>query len=604
LFFASSTRVARLSESSIAAPFRPDSESQATYVPLRQGSPSHLNALLSRLPTRWNIPAGFGFKNNPVLQRELLVNLRTNHAFILLAVYQILLAAVTLIAWPSDVRLDLTQAPPSARRLVDLFFLGQYVIASLIAPSFAAGTISGEKERQTYEMLLATPLRPGAIVLGKLVAALTHLALLIIASLPIIVLFLPLGGVSVYEVAAAYLGLFVSVILFGAIGVFCSSYFSRTSNSLVVSYLIILPLVIGGVLLWQSLAADGLLRLKVIVFVVPAFAIAAVILMTAATASRLLYPPDVGSEGKEIIDLEQEAAEAVGLVIQPDQFPDKLFAPPRRDTLMEDGANPVYDKEIHGEIFSQGTLMLRLVIQISILLAIPLMGVLLFWQTPHSPWFAVYVIVFNLLVGPVFLAGTFTSERERQTLDLLLTTTLPPWRIFWGKFIVGFRVAFVLTSFLVWPMLLGIGLNPADFYSNWFLVLGMFAVPAMVSVVNAFVAITASLYQTRTSMALMTTYVVLIVLYVVPAGLSTLASTLDLSSGSQAAIEWVGVTSPFRALFSLPMDQNLLRLDDASQAYAGNPMLVAGYFGTSVLVIGIAMVMIAAKMKRLGGHLE
>ncbi|EMI57579.1 permease component of an ABC-transporter [Rhodopirellula sallentina SM41] len=562
----------------------------------------NVHALLSHFPFRWNLPAGMGFKNNPVLQRELLVNLRTNRAFILLAVYQILLAAVTLIAWPSDERLNLTENPPSARRLVDLFFLGQYVIASLIAPSFAAGTISGEKERQTYEMLLASPIRPGAIVLGKLIAALTHLALLIVASLPIIVLFLPLGGVSVYEVAAAYLGLFVSVILFGAIGVFCSSYFSRTSNSLVVSYLVILPLVIGGILLWQSLATDGLLRLKVIVFIVPAFAIAAVTLMAAATASRLLYPPDVGSEGKEIIDLEQEAAEAVGLVIQPDQFPDRLFAPPRRDTLMNDGANPVYDKEIHGEIFSQGTLMLRLVIQISILLAIPLMGVLLFWLTPHAPWFAVYVIVFNLLVGPVFLAGTFTSERERQTLDLLLTTTLSPWKIFWGKFVVGFRVAFVLTSFLVWPMLLGIALNP-QFYTNWLFIAGLFAIPIAVSVVNAFVAITASLYQNRTVMALMTTYVVLIVLYVIPPGLNTLASTLDFSESTLQWINWIGVTSPFRALFALPMDQHLFD-SDGEIFYEGQPSLVVGYFVCSVLIVAISMFLISIKMKRLGGHLE
>lgn len=549
------------------------------------------------------MPAGFGLKNNPVLQRELLVNLRTNRAFVLLAIYQILLATVTLIAWPDDERLNLAENPPSARRLVDLFFLGQYVIASLIAPSFAAGTISGEKERQTYEMLLASPLRPGSIVLGKLIAALTHLALLIVASLPIIVLFLPLGGVSVYEVAAAYLGLFVSVILFGSIGVFCSSYFSRTSNSLVVSYLVILPLVIGGVLLWQSLAFDGLLRLKVILFVVPAFAIAAVILMSAATAARMLYPPDVGSEGKEVVDLEQEAAEAVGLVIQPDQFPDKLFAPPRRSSLMEDGANPVYDKEIHGEIFSQGTLMLRLVIQISILLAIPLMGVLLFWQTPLSPWFAVYVIVFNLLVGPVFLAGAMTSERERQTLDLLLTTTLSPWKIFWGKFVVGFRVAFVLTSFLVWPMALGLLLNP-DFYSNWALVAGLFLIPITVSVVNAIVAITASLYQSRTVMALMTTYVTLLILYVVPPGLTVLSKTLGLSASTQYWIDWLGVTSPFRALFALPMDTFILRVEASGAAYAGQPIIVIGYFVCSLVIVGIASCLIALKMKRLGGYLE
>ena len=100
---------------------------------------------------------------NPVLQRELLVNLRTGRSFVLLASYQLLLAMVVLVAWPTDERLDLSTSPPSARRLVDLFFLGQYVIASLMAPSFAAGAITGEKERMTYELLLATPLRPVAI---------------------------------------------------------------------------------------------------------------------------------------------------------------------------------------------------------------------------------------------------------------------------------------------------------------------------------------------------------------------------------------------------------------------------------------------------------
>ena len=60
--------------------------------------------------------------------------------------------------------------------MVNRFFLGQYVLESLMAPSFAAGTITGEKERKTYEMLLASPLPPTAIVLGKLLASLSHLA--------------------------------------------------------------------------------------------------------------------------------------------------------------------------------------------------------------------------------------------------------------------------------------------------------------------------------------------------------------------------------------------------------------------------------------------
>jgi len=395
---------------------------------------------------------------NPVLQRELLVNLRTGRSFLLLAGYQILLAAVVLLAWPDAERLDLTTSPPSARRLVDLFFLGQYVIASLMAPSFAAGAITGEKERMTFEMLLASPLRPVAIVLGKMVASLTHLGMLILASLPIIVLCLPLGGVSFYEVLAAYLGLILSVLLFGAIGIACSSYFSRSSASLVVSYLIILPLVMIGVLMWRSLEGSGELRLKWMLLVVPAYTITAVLLLCGNAAGRLLYPPDIGSEGREVLDPDAENRRAIGLVIQRDRFPDRLFAPPKKQTLMPDGSNPIYDKEIHSEIFSQGTLMLRLVIQISIFLAIPLMAWLLFFSPHLCGWYLSYVIVFNILVGPVFLAGSISNERERQTLDLLLTSPLTGWQILWGKLLVGLRVAFVLTCFLLWPWVIALPL--------------------------------------------------------------------------------------------------------------------------------------------------
>ena len=540
---------------------------------------------------------------NPVLQRELLVNLRTNRAFLLLAIYQILLAAVVLVAWPDAERLDLTSNPPSATKLVNLFFLGQYVIASLMAPSFAAGAITGEKERHTYEMLLASPMRPGAIVMGKMVASLTHLGMLILASLPIIVLCLPLGGVSLYEVLAAYLGLIVSVILFGAIGVFCSSYFSRTSSSLVVSYLVILPLVILAVLFWQSLEGDGELRLKLAVLVMPAFVLSAVILMCSAAAGRMLYPPDVGSEGKEVIDLEKEAEEAVGLVIQPDQFPDRLFAPPKKQELMPDGSNPDYDKEIHSEIFSQGTLMLRLVIQISMLLAIPLMGVFLFWQIEKAPWFPVYVIVFNMLVGPVFLAGSMTSERERQTLDLLLTTVLTPFQILSGKFIVGFRISAVLTGFLLWPLLLGTALNNR-FYSNWASVLGMFAIVLAVCLVNAVVALVCSLYQKKTSIALLSTYVILLLLYVAPPAVVSLMTILDFSSDKIAQAELFGVTSPFSALFSLPLDSNMKQDFDDTVANQGNLFIVVGYFVFSACLIAIASMAMFIRLKARRGLSE
>ena len=250
---------------------------------------------------------------NPVLQRELLVNLRMFRGFVVLFLYQILLAAVVYFAWPQETRLDLTENPQDAKKLIDLFFVGQYVLASLMAPSFAAGSISGEKERATYEMLLASPLKPAAIVLGKLVASLAHLAVLIFSSLPIVMLCLPLGGISFYELLAAYLGLISSVITFGMISVACSSYFKRTASSLVVSYLLILPLAIAWVLTWYALSSEGVLRLLLTVTVVPGLALAICLALFTNTAIRLLHPPDVGSEGQEVIDLEIRSAGSGGI---------------------------------------------------------------------------------------------------------------------------------------------------------------------------------------------------------------------------------------------------------------------------------------------------
>lgn len=490
---------------------------------------------------------------NPVLQRELLVNLRTFRSFILLFVYQGVLAAVVYFAWPNDsVRLDLTNNPDQTRGLVDLFFLGQYILASLMAPSFAAGAITGEKERKTYEMLLASPLKPSGIVWGKLVAALTHLAILIFASLPVIMLCLPLGGVSIYEVLTAYLVLFCSVITFGMISVAAGSFFSRTSASLVVSYLVILILALLVITFWYMMSTFGRQRIIVSVFLMPGVAAAITIPLFHITSARLLYPPDMGSEGKEVVDLEQEAERAIGLVIQRDQFPDRLFAPPKRETLMQDGTNPVYDKEMRSEIFGQGTLMLRLAIQISMILAIPLMALFLYIYRSMAPWYICYVLLFNILVGPVFSAGSVTGERERQTLDLLLTTTITPWQILKGKLLSGLRVSSVLSSFLMWPVLLAL-IMVSDYWTNLPTLLAYIVIFALTCLTTAMLALFCSTIFHKSSTSLIAAYVSILALFVVPIAVSYFATTFFPDAPATPYVEMSTITSPFAAAHELPI---------------------------------------------------
>lgn len=455
---------------------------------------------------------------NPVLQRELLVNLRTPRAFGLLFLYVGLLGLVVYAAWPAQQKLDLSQRPEDAARLVGLFFLGQYLLMALMVPAFAGGALTGEKERRTYEMLLASPLRPGAIVLGKLLASLCHLGVLAFCSLPIVMLCLPLGGMSFWEVLATYVAMASSVITFAMICLAAGSYFARTIAALVVSYLIILPMALAGVAFYLVLGGEEarLLRLVVLGVFCPAGCAALCATLAAATSRRLLHLPELGSEAKEVVDPDLEQQQAVGMVIRSDRFPDWLFAPPKRTDLMDDRANAIYDKEMRSELFGQGTLMLRLVIQLSMFLALPLMALCLYIVPAAAPWYAGYVLVFNMLVGPVFSAGTITSERERQTLELLLTTTVSPWQILWGKLLSGFRVSFILTSFLVWPLLLAWLLPPFTYWGDTATLIGYAGIIALTSLTTTTLATFCSLLARKTAGATIAAYTVVLVLFVLP----------------------------------------------------------------------------------------
>jgi ABC-type transport system involved in multi-copper enzyme maturation permease subunit len=531
---------------------------------------------------------------NPVLQRELLTNLRLMRAFVLLFIYVGLLGLVVYLAWPQQQKIDMAQ-PEAAQRLVNLFFLGQYLLASLMAPSFAAGAITGEKERKSYEMLLASPLAPGAIVLGKLFAALCHLGILMVCSLPIVMLCLPLGGVSPYEVFAAYFAMISTVGLFGVISLWASSYFQRTSASLVVSYLLILPLALVCVLAWNQLEQLGQVRLLVVVTVVPIACVSLSALMWHDACRRLLYPPDLGSEGREVVDLETEASEAVGLYIRRNEFPDRLFAPPKRTTFMEEGANPIYDKEMRSEIFSQGTLMLRLVIQISMVLALVVMACCLYLWSWLAPWYTAYALLFNMLVGPVFSAGSVTSERERETLDLLLVTLVTPWQMLWGKLLSGLRVSSVLTSFLLWPIILAC-VMPLQYWYHLPTMAGYLMIVGLCCVTTANTALFCSTIFHKTVTSLISTYLIIGILFFVPVAASFFTQTFYRGSTGKAFIDYLGILSPFSATFALPLE--IQDGENTSRSVATpNLPLFFGHLGWSILYNGGLLLAI---MRRFG----
>jgi ABC-type transport system involved in multi-copper enzyme maturation permease subunit len=494
------------------------------------------------------------FRDNPVLSRELLVTLRANRSFVLQLIYVAVLGLVVYMAWPSGQGGVNQVSSGAAQSLFELFFFGQFFLVALVTPAFAAGSITGEKERKTYELLLASPLKPSTILVGKLLSSLTYLVLLILSSLPLMILCFLLGGILLSEIFRAYLILILAAGTFGLISVACSSYFRRTSSALVVSYLVILPLALACVAMTRS--RDTLVRDFVSIAVLPPWCLAIWSVVIVMVGRRLLHPPDVGSEGKEVVDEEEEMKYAIGVVIDRDLFPDKLFAPAKRTDLMPDGTNPVLDKELRSEIFSQGTLMLRLVIQVSMLLSIPLMAVQLFFRPDWAGYYVAYVVLFNMLVGPVFSSGSITLERERKTLSLLLTTLLRPGPIVFAKLLASLRVSTVLTFLLTEQMLLAYVLIDELRSRAWTLLIFL-AIIAVTCLVTTSVGLLCSALSRRTALAMVVTYLMLLLLFAAPVATGQfLANFTRISESQLTALQ---ITSPFSAAFSVP----LLRHPDA-----------------------------------------
>jgi ABC-type transport system involved in multi-copper enzyme maturation permease subunit len=255
------------------------------------------------------------------------------------------------------------------------------------------------------------------------------------------------------------------------------------------------------------------------------------------------------------------------VVIDRDLWPDKLFAPAKRTDLMPDGTNPVLDKELRSEIFSQGTLMLRLVIQVSMLLSIPLMAVQLFFRPDWAGYYVAYVVLFNMLVGPVFSSGSITLERERKTLSLLLTTLLQPGPIVFAKLLASLRVSTVLTFLLTEQMLLAYALIEELRSRAWTLIIFL-AIIAVTCLMTTMVGLLCSAASRRTAVAMVLTYLVLLLLFAAPVAAGQfLANFTRVSESELTALQ---ITSPFSAAFSVPLPQRSDNVTTTVEASAGS----------------------------------
>jgi ABC-2 type transport system permease protein len=136
---------------------------------------------------------------NPILVKDVRSRMRGGRAFLILTIFLLLAGMVSYLTYlsvSSASRYDIAfvLSGTIGKSIFYALMTATQILLMLTAPLLTIGAISGEVERKTYDMLLATPLTASQIVLGKLGGAGAFSLLLIFGVLPLLGIAYFFGG--------------------------------------------------------------------------------------------------------------------------------------------------------------------------------------------------------------------------------------------------------------------------------------------------------------------------------------------------------------------------------------------------------------------------
>jgi len=194
---------------------------------------------------------------NSVAAKELRTRMRGWRSIAVISTYMVVLGVIAIGFLMQQAGPTSGQASQVGVQLFQALAAFQLLLILFVAPASTAGAISGERQRQTWDLLLVTRLSTFGIVWGKLIAGLAFNILLIFASLPLFSLVFLFGGVAPQDVIHVYVVFLASVLLLGTSSLFISALTRRLAAAMIISNIVALMLSVGVSLLAMYLENWG-----------------------------------------------------------------------------------------------------------------------------------------------------------------------------------------------------------------------------------------------------------------------------------------------------------------------------------------------------------
>lgn len=410
----------------------------------------------------------------PVFTREAMTAPRRPRLYISRAAYVSGLLVLMCTAWlllaGTQVVRNVSDMARFGALLFHILAPLQLALALFFSALLAASGVAQEKDRRTLVLLLLTNLTNSEIVLGKLLAAMLNVLVLLAASLPLFMLSALFGGVSFEQIARVFAVSLATVLVAGSLGSTIALAREKTFQALAMTVLILVFWLAAGEVVasgslgasWRGIAAHDwaaalspwqaiLAATRPIIeaqhplpyvgnainlFVLFAFALSALLNGWAIyrvrrwnTTSEARATSGQTEEPESIWGLSEETVAARKALAQ------RVHSAGGKTRQVWD--NPILWREIATWAYGRKMLAIRLAYLVLVgLAAYALYGLVHSGQSLSMASAALVLVplfVLSLVLVNAQAVTALTSERDVRALDLLLVTDLTAKEFVFGK---------------------------------------------------------------------------------------------------------------------------------------------------------------------------
>lgn len=427
----------------------------------------------------------------PVFDRELSVAPRRTRHYVTRAAYAgalfVLLSAAYMLSVGQQAVPGVGDMARFGTHLFQIFAPLQLVLALFFSAILAAGAVAQEKDRKTLVLLLLTNLTNSELVLGKLLATLLNVGVMLAAGLPVFCISLLFGGLSLSQVGWSLAVTAASALAAGSLGSTIALWREKTFQTIAVTSLVLVVWVVA----WEVPASGAIqgtfaslrandwatlmspwraalaaaspdsteplslagLTFEPVVGFLAAAALGGIVLNGLAIGLVRVWNP--GREGRARKDevIEREGIESLSET-GPAPRADRPAHVDRKKTRQV-WDNPILWREVRTHAYGRRTL------------AIKAIYVLLFLLVAAGVWFLaqqdrglegqnaalamVPLFVLSMVLINAQAVTSITNERDGKALDLLLVSDITPREFIFGK--LG-GVLYNTKEMVILPMLL------------------------------------------------------------------------------------------------------------------------------------------------------